>query len=353
MIPFSYLHSDRNVRIASQVLFGAVDAGVKLATVVFGRVNCDLLTQSQPRMSKLAQVLQHVKHLQWDAGEPYWIQYGDNYDSWMDHSHDVRDLEDTFEEGRFSQFIASARMNLQTLVISTPDLGCLYHGHASTDFANVIGKLHFPQLRSFSIKRIETTLRGLKSFLLRHKDTLTDLRMCEMYMLADMGEVKEESWRDFFLAVRGGELPRLKSVCLRGGFYNVENNVETSHRRIRLRNNTGVSHQFGHGALEEYVGTPFSKAMEAFMIHGGEQVPSACEDGNPHDVDFHSRSLEVNMMRGITQHPPLEESRSSPLPWAGEAVVPVIRPIGWDISWVFSPGLSSVTLGRDVRNHLY
>lgn len=286
------------------MLRATLDAQVQLETLVLGNVNYHFLDQGQTQMSQLAQVLRPVQYMHWDVGEafvgpsrpeemydgndglgPIPFLPGPNIDdAEFNYMHDI------FEEGLFSSFIATAT-NLQTLVVNMPELGSTQL--VPVNLADVVGRLHFPNLRSFSLKRVETTPQALESFLLRHKDLLTELRICDLYMDEDTDADGSKNWDDFFRSI-GGKMPCLKKVSLRGGLHSER---------------MSVSHVFGHN-LSEYVGTPFSRAMEAFMIHGGPRLPSG---------------------RGY-QHSDLPRSANLQ-EWAGEALMPEIRPIGWDISW--------------------
>ena len=134
---------------------------------------------------------------------------------------------------------------------------------------------------------------------MRHKEVLVELRLCDLYLRQSGTDVDgKEHWQDFFLAM-GGKLPHLQTVCLRGGWHNLRGDI---------------SYAFGHG-LSEYVGTPLSETMEAFMLRGGAKLPCACDKC----FNGHGSSLEGN--------------RTELLRWSGEAIVPEIRPIGWDVSW--------------------
>ena len=295
---------DANVRIASQVLLGALDAGKKLESVVLGGVNYRILTQDASQMSKLAQVLQHVQHLHWDVGETFVIPREDDVEIIDGHEvHMGPNVDDaefdqfhaTFNSGHFSKFVAEAA-NLQTLVINIPELGSTQL--RPVEFVDVVGELHFQHLRRFSLKRVQTNMEGLESFLIRHRGGLVELRMCDLYQspeaYADTDE-EELSWDDFFCSI-AGHMPCLEKVFLRGGLNNLED---------------AVSHVFGHN-LSEYVGTPFSRAMEFYILHGGSTVPSGRD------------------YRGL---PPSAHVSPTLLDWAGGAMVPEIQPIGWDISW--------------------
>jgi hypothetical protein len=199
-----------------------------------------------------------------------------------------------FADGHFSRFLASAA-NLQTLVINMPELGSTQL--RPVNLANVVGRLHFPQLRAFSLARVQTTLQGLGSFLLHHKDSLAEVRLCDLYLPPNAGP-DEQDWQDFFVRV-GGQLPRLGKVSLRGGFHDVRGNLD---------------YVFGDG-LSEYVGTRLSRAMEEFMLHGGHAPPS------PDAAEYR----EPDRIAG--------RDRTELFQWAGEALVPEIRPIGWHLGW--------------------
>lgn len=238
-------------------------------------------------------MLKHVRHLHWDVGETFVSEHDDTHDeedvmygpdvneSGFDEMHAI------FEAGRFKNFIASA-VNVRTLVVNLPEIPDTRL--LPVDFADVFGNTHFPFLESFSTKKVTTSAADLVGFLLRHRATLTQLRLCDLYMRDGTGP----GWHKFFTAI-GGKLSCLEKVCLRGAF----------HYR------GSVTHVFGQN-LSEYIGTQFSRAMEVFMLRGGEQAPS------PRDfLDYDFEEMTKDQMTEL----------------AGDALVPEILPLGWDLSW--------------------
>ncbi|KJX94425.1 hypothetical protein TI39_contig4195g00016 [Zymoseptoria brevis] len=296
-----YKHAyDQAVRAASPILLGVFDAKLELDALVLGGVNYRLVKQQPHTLEQIGQVLKHVKHFQWDVGDTF-AQESDGR-SLEDYGPDevisgpgvnetgFDEMHTLFDEGYFVDFLSGAE-SLQTLVIHLPDIEDSQL--MPVELSDVVGGIVFPALESFSITRVTANGNGLKNFLACHKETLTQLRFCDLHMRPGPSIIG--SWPRWFLRMKG-TLPHLQKVCLRGGG----------------RRGNGMNYVFGW-SMSEYVGTRLSRAMEAFMINGGGALPQ--QSGVDHSDAF------------------AQMSREQLLDWSGEAIVPKIKPIGWDISW--------------------
>lgn len=295
VVPYDYYSQahDENVRVASEALHGAFEAGMKIETLVLGNVNYRFLLQSEPWKSRLRGMLKHVKYLRWDVGETFVREHDDaadeddvTYGPDVD-SQGLGEMYTIFGDGEFASFISNAT-NLRTLVVNMPEIPD--RRMIPVKFGHVFGRARFPLLQLFSAKNMSTNPQDLARFLTRHKQTLTQLRLCDLHIWGQASV----SWHSWFTAM-GGKLPFLEKVCLRGGF------------QCQGR----VTHMLGQN-LSEYIGTRFSRAMEAFMVRGGEVAPLP--------RDYYEDSY-------------VEMDREERIEWAGDALVPEIKPVGWDLSW--------------------
>ncbi|CZT24405.1 uncharacterized protein RCC_10130 [Ramularia collo-cygni] len=276
----------KSIHCSSQLLLGALDAGTHLETIVLGDVNYHFLVQDTTLRSNFGKMLQHAKHFQWNIGQSIFdeTQQIDNFDD-----DELVEMHAIFNRGHLSNFLAKAT-NLQTLVIKFPYIPyyMLDHIDLGKAMGGSGGGLHFPLLRSLTLGSISTTPEALETFLLRHKATLTRLRLCDLRI----EEEEQTGWQTCFSNL-GGKFPYLEHMALRGEF----------------RHGDTVTHTFslGTGELAVY---PFSTRMEKFMITGGEAVPEPSE---------------------VLDEEYILLSRERFLDFA-----PEIQPEGRDLSWILS-----------------
>ncbi|SMQ48443.1 unnamed protein product [Zymoseptoria tritici ST99CH_3D7] len=293
---------DEMVRAASQILLGALDARIKPDTLVFGGLNYRFLTQTKQTMTDIANVLQHVEHLQWEVGDTFvprpWDHEGsepeDDEDDESRHIHQAgfAEMHAIFDTGRFADFLSSAE-KLRTLVISLPDIPDTRLAHV--DLASLVGSNRFPVLDSFSIRNVMIAPDALTNFLLRHKETLTQLRMCDLHTFRIPNPNTTTTWQGWFREM-SGKLPNLRTVTLRGTF-----------------DEPGSPMYIFGWTMGKYIGTSLSRAVETYLIHGGAEVPLPSREAS----------------RDAFSQLRVQERRDR----AGQAIVPEIKPLGWSFNW--------------------
>lgn len=199
-----------------------MDAQVKLDTVALGAVSVRLLMQAESILSQFRQVLQPVKTFLWHIDNTGgWALYSDHslYHSEPQNEMD-RPLHDVFKDRPLPTLVAGA-VRLQTLVLH----GVHSRVEEGISFRDIIGNLHFPELKMVHLTGIKVAAPDLAGFLVRHKETLIQVKLAPpLEMVMDDSYYDEgpwtqspriHAWNLFFTAIAGG-LPRLEKMYVSG-----------------------------------------------------------------------------------------------------------------------------------------
>ncbi|EME82520.1 uncharacterized protein MYCFIDRAFT_197618 [Pseudocercospora fijiensis CIRAD86] len=265
---------DEGILAPIQLLLAAADSGRKLTTVVFGNVHYNLLLQPANIQSKIASVMERVEQFQWDIGDTFSTWNPSNGEE--DDNGVINDAGDDFDEdevynmygifarGAFLTFLSKFQV-LRDLAVSLPGMS---YRLAPIELRHVVGGIHFPLLEAFYISSVLTTSDDLIGFLLRHKETLKRLRLCDLSMSTD----KDDSWNSFFAGI-AGKLPKLELISLRGIFSHYPQTP---------------CYVFGWYAPASD-GTPFTTRMERYVLSGQGEVPQ--QASNPLDESEREKRL--------------------------------------------------------------